>query len=153
MDEFNWSILSKPQVGKYAEYFTKMTFTMYGFDVYTSEVDDKGIDFIIRNAKGKFFEIQVKSLRAEKSGYVYQTKEKFDVNNENLFLALVVFQNGLAPQLFLINSQEWLTPNEVLRNREYIGLKSDPEWGINYSKKNLPVLQKFSFNAMIEKLR
>ena len=46
-----------------------MEFTSYGFDVYTSEVDDKDIDFVIRNQKSKYYEIQVKSLRG--SGYIF----------------------------------------------------------------------------------
>jgi len=35
-------------VGRYAEYYVKMEFTLHGFDVYSAaEVDDKGIDFVI----------------------------------------------------------------------------------------------------------
>ena len=33
------------QLGKYAEYYSKMEFTSYGYDVYTSEIDDHGVDF------------------------------------------------------------------------------------------------------------
>jgi len=40
-----WSKLSTLQLGRYAEYFVKMEFTLHGFDVYSAEVDDKGIDF------------------------------------------------------------------------------------------------------------
>ena len=50
-DKYNWDNLNRLQIGKYAEYYAKMEFTSYGFDVYTSEVDDKGIDFVIRNQK------------------------------------------------------------------------------------------------------
>lgn len=39
-----WSKLNKQQVGAYAEYFFKMEFTMAGFQVYSTEVDDRGID-------------------------------------------------------------------------------------------------------------
>ena len=59
----DWSTLNKQQIGKYGEYLTKMEFTKYGFDVYTAEVDDKGIDFVIRNSGDKYFDIQVKSIR------------------------------------------------------------------------------------------
>jgi len=67
MDRFKWSELTKPQVGRYAEYFVKMRFTLHGFDVYTAEVDDKGIDFVIRKERDAtftcYFDIQVKSVR------------------------------------------------------------------------------------------
>jgi len=39
----SWSKLNHLQLGKYAEYLVKMEFTRYGFDVYATEVDDKGI--------------------------------------------------------------------------------------------------------------
>ena len=31
--------------------YAKMEFTSYGYDVYTSEVDDHGVDFVARNVK------------------------------------------------------------------------------------------------------
>lgn len=64
-----WSQLKPLQLGKYAEYFTKMEFTSYGFDVYTSEIDDCGIDFIIKARVDSYYEIQVKSSR--KLNYVF----------------------------------------------------------------------------------
>ncbi len=47
MEKYIWSSLNALQIGKYAEYYAKMEFTLYGFDVFTSEVDDKGIDFFL----------------------------------------------------------------------------------------------------------
>ena len=61
------------QVGRYAEYYAKMEFTSYGFDVYTSEVDDHGVDFVAKNLSGEYFEIQVKSVRND--NYVFIHKE------------------------------------------------------------------------------
>ena len=49
--------------------------TMYGFEVYTTEVDDRCIDFIARRPGGPFIEVQVKSFR--ESGYVYIEESKF----------------------------------------------------------------------------
>lgn len=55
--------LNHLQVGRYAEYLAKMEFTLDGFDVYTAEVDDKGIDLVVRNECRKFHEAQVKAVR------------------------------------------------------------------------------------------
>ena len=49
MPNTNWSKLSHLQLGRYAEYYAKMEFVSYGYDVYTSEVDDHGVDFVARN--------------------------------------------------------------------------------------------------------
>ena len=57
--------LNKNQLGRYGEYFVKMEFTRLGLDVYSPEVDDKGIDCIVRTSTGRFFEIQVKSARGD----------------------------------------------------------------------------------------
>ena len=42
---------------------SKMEFTRHGFDVYEPEVDQRGIDFVIRKSEGKYYEMQVKSKR------------------------------------------------------------------------------------------
>jgi hypothetical protein len=55
-NKYNWSRLSHLQVGRYAEYLVKMEFTMYGFDVYTPEVDDKCIDLVIRKREDHYYD-------------------------------------------------------------------------------------------------
>lgn len=48
---YEWSKLSHLQVGRYAEYFVKMQFVLLGYEVYSSEVDDRGIDFVRGDGK------------------------------------------------------------------------------------------------------
>ena len=43
MLNMNWSRFIRLQIGRYAEYYAKMKFASYSFDVYTSEVDDYGV--------------------------------------------------------------------------------------------------------------
>ena len=64
-------------------------FTGAVLDVYTAEVDDKGIDFVIRKSDHEYYDVQVKSVR--KAQYVYMTKETFRPR-KNLLLALVIFE-------------------------------------------------------------
>ncbi len=150
MPSYSWDQLNSFQIGKYAEYYVKMEFTSYGFDVYSSEVDDKGIDFIVKKDNGLYYEIQVKSVR--KSNYVFALKDRFHAHRDNVFMALVLFINEELPELYLIPSKEWLKPNDLLRDREYQGKKSSPEWGINISKKNRPLLKQYEFNRIIQQL-
>ena len=76
MRKYNWSKLQKQQVGAYVEYFVKMELTMFGFLVYSPEVDDHGIDFVARYEKDKFIEVQVKSLRlCSKGSYTFMQKK------------------------------------------------------------------------------
>ncbi len=151
MSRYLWSKLNTQQVGAYFEYFMKMEFTMYGFEVYTAEVDDRGVDFVARKDKGTFLEVQAKSLRD--FGYVFMRKSHFQPK-EGLYVALGLLLEGKEPMSFLIPSQRWQTPDAVFVDRDYEspGLKSQPEWGINFSRKSLSVLAPYSLAPMLERL-
>ncbi len=149
MPRYQWASLNKQQVGAYTEYFVKMEFTMYGFQVYETEVDDRGIDFIARYQQGPFFEIQVKSLRSH--GYIFMEKTKFRIS-ENSYLAIGLLNNNQMPELFLIPSLVWQNPNGVFVSRDYKDLKSKPEWGVNFSKKNMTAINEYAFDKIIEKI-
>jgi hypothetical protein len=109
----DWSKLNTLQLGKYAEYLTKMAFTRVGLDVYTAEVDDKGIDFVIRKSESEHLDVQVKSIRSTQ--YIYMTKDKFKPS-KNLLLALVIFEMDSEPILLLIPSLDW---TEDLKNENF----------------------------------
>jgi hypothetical protein len=147
---YNWKALNRQQVGTFSEYFVKMELTMLGFQVYSTEVDDRGIDFVVRYEKGPFLSIQVKSIREK--GYVFMRKEKFDLSTD-LYLALAILDEGSEPRLFLIPSEAWKEPNTLLVDRDYIGKKSKPEWGVNLSKKNMVLLKEYSFAKMASQLK
>lgn len=151
MPRMIWSELSHLQLGKYAEYLMKMEFLSYGFDVFNTEVDDKGVDFVIKSGSGKFYEMQVKSSRD--LNYVFMRKDKFDINNESLILVLALFEDNKMPDVFLIPAIEWKSPNNLLKDKDYEGLKSKPEWGINLSQKNLGLLNQYSVKNMINKFK
>lgn len=150
MPNMDWTRLNSLQLGKYAEYFAKMEFASYGFEVYTSEVDDRGIDFIVRDLHGRFLEIQVKSLRG--LGYVFMQKSKFNIDNKNLYLTLLLFEQDRLPEILLIPSEAWKVPNDVFVDRDYDKpwQKSKPEYGINVSRKNYHVLEKYYFKDQIK---
>lgn len=122
---------------------------MFKFDVYKSEVDDKGIDFIIRKDHYKYYDVQVKSIRG--LNYIFFPKDKFQLR-ENLLAAVVLFFEGKPPKLYLIPSEEWQEPNFLLTSKDYEGKKSKPEWGLNISVKNLPLLEKYTFDEIIKAL-
>jgi hypothetical protein len=74
------------------------------------------------------------------------------IKNENLILALVILNEGKEPSLFLIPSEEWRNTSKLLVEHNYKNLKSKPEWGINLSLKNMPLLEKYRFDGVVEKL-
>ncbi len=147
---YDWARLNHLQVGRYAEYLAKMEFAMFGFDIYTTEVDDKGIDFVVRNSSKEFHEVQVKSLRGT-SGYVFMTKTSF-TPAQRLHLVLVLLHQGQPPAMYLIPSMEWLRADRpsFLVDRPYgPGMKSAPEYGINVAAMHLAQLGGYAIERQL----
>ena len=151
MPNLNWSRLTHMQIGKYAEYYCKMEFTSYGLDVYTSEVDDHGVDFVIKDRRGNFYEVQVKSIR--KTNYAFIPKDKIKTDKAHL-VCLVKFTDGEMPKLYVFPATVWNNPNEVFVDRPYDKemQKSKAEWGINYSKKHLDILEIYAAEKTLDVL-
>ena len=155
MDRYRWSALNRQQVGAFAEYFVKMELAMHGFQVFGTEVDDRDVDFVTRFEEGPFLAIQVKSLRCQLdrlSGYVFMPEAHFKPQ-QHLYLALGLLEDGQPPELYLIPSLVWTQLNGPFVYRDYQGLKSKPEYGINLSRKNRPFLEPYRFHTTVEALR
>ena len=153
MPNKNWSDLKHLQLGRYAEYYAKMEFASYGFEVYTSEVDDHGVDFVIKAPnKNEFFEVQVKAVRDY--GYAFIAKSKMPELSDNRLVCYLHFIDGNLPDVFVIPASAWATPNAVLVDRKYDkpGQKSEPEWGINISKKNYKILDDYKAESYLKNL-
>ena len=149
MQGYLWSRLTKLQIGRYAEYFVKMAFTLHGFDVYSAEVDDKGIDFVVRKDEKHYFDVQVKSTRGWT--YIFFPKDKF-VLSDNLLAAIVLFTDGNEPDLYIVPAYVWQKPNALFVSRDYEGKKSKPEWSMNLSRRNLTLLKEYIFENMVNNL-
>ena len=155
MPNTHWSTLNHLQLGRYAEYYAKMEFASYGFEVYTSEVDDHGVDFVAKlPCENNFLEVQVKAVR--NYGYVYITKAKMPKLSDNRFVCYLNFTDGKLPDVFVIPASVWEKPNSIFVDRPYDkpGQKSAPEWGIQISKKNYhllaPYRSEFWFNDALK---
>ena len=153
MPNTNWSGLNHLQLGRYAEYYAKMEFASYGLEVYTSEVDDHGVDFIAKKpGTNTFYEVQVKSLR--NYGTVCIPKSKMPELSGCRLVCFLHFIDGQMPDVFVIPATAWKNPNAVLVERKYDkpGQKSEPEWNIELSKKNYSLLDGYKINLQLENL-
>lgn len=155
---FSYSKLNHLQVGRICEYWVKMFLTLENLDTYSNEVDDKGIDFIVRLDNSMHIDIQVKSVRLKTSAYVFITKKTWPtefLQRNNLYLALVLLKDNFAPDVYLIPASAWLRPNDVLCSRDYgaEGQTSLPEWGINVSTKNLHLLQQYALPLQVAQIK
>lgn len=151
MANTKWSILNRIQLEEYAEYYAKMEFASYGLDVYASEVDDHGVDFIVKDKKKVFNEIQVKSLRDK--GYTFMQQEKFDLSSKNLYLVLLIFEEDKLPNIYLVPTSAWNNQNNMFVIRNYDqGQKSKPEYGVNITNSNKQILENYRFDIMVKEL-
>ena len=144
-----WANLNHLQTGRYGEYFAKMALVRAGFDVFSPEVDDRGIDFVLRvdGDEPCYYDVQVKSVRSTNT-YVFMRKDKFRLR-PNLLLALVVLHAGSEPEMYLIPAGAWRDAKPPFADRDYDGLKSPPEYGLTVSPSAMVALEPFRFAGAI----
>lgn len=129
-----WSNLNSLQLGELGEYYAKMLFSSYGYYVFTSEVDDHGVDFVVKNPKDKtYYEVQVKSVR--NNNYTYLLKSKTEISDHNL-VCYIRFEDGSLPKVYVFPTTVWDNPNTLFSNRK-------KEYGVSYSKKNENLLNAY----------
>ncbi|WP_237478307.1 DUF4365 domain-containing protein [Lichenibacterium dinghuense] len=148
----SWAHLDRLKVGRYGECFVKMALVRAGLDVFSPEVDDKAIDLVIRipSSPPRYLDVQVKTARGS-TGYVFMRKRHFTIE-ANRYLALVLLNEGDAPEMYLIPSTAWREPQSPFSSRDYPGLKSEPEYGLALTPAALQRLQAFRFTGQLDML-
>ncbi|QEX18042.1 hypothetical protein FRZ44_33460 [Hypericibacter terrae] len=148
-NRFTWDHLNTLQLGKFAEYYTKMEMLRCGWDIYTAEVDNKGIDFVVRVKPSRYLDIQVKSLRWPSSKYAFIPKTKIELSRRH-YVVLVLFEENAAPYLYAIPSLVWRKPDRVFVERDYKGLSSKPEFGISISNRDRAALENYRLRGVLK---
>lgn len=131
-----WSSINNLKLGKIAEYYTKIEFLSHNYNIYSPVVDDHGIDLVVKNHKNEFY-VQVKSLC--KGNYVYILKNKIVLDKKHI-VCFLPFKDDKIPDIYIIPATVWKTPNKIFVDRKKY---KKPEYGINYSMKNIPLLNQF----------
>ena len=138
--------LTKQPLGRFTEYHVTMALVRHAIDVYTLTVDDRGIDLIALIDLGTYLEIQVKATRG--MNYVFMRKSVFPIHPSR-YLAYVAFDGEADPDVFLVPSTAWATPNRLFVNRDYAGKRSAPEYGLNLSIATRPLLDPYRIEDVI----
>jgi hypothetical protein len=147
---YTWDHLSSLQLGRYAEYFVKMELTRYGLEIYSSEVDNSGVDFIAKTSSSRYYDFQVKAVRD--INYIPIPKNRF-IPRENLIAAIIIFIENEEPNLYLIPSISWKTPNALLVSKDPEDEESEPEWGLNLTKETCKLLEPYLPQKIINTLK
>jgi hypothetical protein len=146
MDGINWDILNGTELRGIAFDLVQEKFRQTGFSLTTFY--EQGVNFSV--SRGNLnYDIVLKPSRNFQ--YTYLQKHKYPLN-EKLYISLIIFLKNYAPKIYLLPSTAWLKPNEIFVSRDYVGKQSKPEWGFNLSFKNLPLLEKYAIDEVLENM-
>lgn len=149
MMKTSYKHLNNIQKGSFAEAYAKMAFTLEGFEVYTTEYDDRGVDFVIRNNQGNYFSVQVKATGESANPFVYA--EKFERSSEFVFCAVRLVE-GEMPQLYLARGADWPEGRECLHFNPGGG-NAGAYYEMRFSRKASPTLKQHCFENYIHRLQ
>jgi hypothetical protein len=113
---------------------------------FTTEHDGS----VIRGLRnGQQIEVHVRTLRTPV--YAFWLKKHFHLASNRL-AALVLLLDGQPPAAYLVPAVAWREPNALLVSRDYEGLASEPEWGLNLSGRTLPMLDEYRITLTLKGL-
>lgn len=148
----DWSTLDTGKLAKYASHFVKMNFIAANCEIFENETGSKANDFVVKNEKGRYVDVLLKTVYIEKTNYVYIPKYLWNKElRDDLYVALVLFMDNHQPIFYLIPSIVWKKPDNVfIDNQGYSRKKA--EWGINVTSSAIKVLaEKYSFDHILSK--
>jgi len=144
VERYNYKGLNGPELNEKAKEMFESEFKRTGFIVNRVKWNYRTISLLVSSDKGIRHLVHIRSVRDY--NYIYFKKKEFPLRPTWLAGVALLFE-GQKPQLYLIPSKEWGKPNSLLKDRNYPPpRKSDPEWGINLTKKNMPLLAQFALH-------
>ena len=97
----------------------------------------------VQTPSGRSLELFVSTQRV--GGYVFWTKRRLQPAS-NRFAAIVLVADGDDPSVYLVPSTEWRHAAPPLVDRDNVGKRSEPEYGISLARSSLPALQRYSWD-------
>lgn len=134
--EGRWDGPGKQLLGAAAEMIAAAHFALAGHAVFRPLADDRGVDLLVDRGAGRHLLVQVKSARVygNAANYVFMRKQYFPLE-EHRAVCLVIFSHDEPhARLYLIPASVWRTPGRPFVDREYVGLKSPPEFGLSITR-------------------
>jgi hypothetical protein len=97
----------------------------------------------VETPSGRSMEVFVSTQRP--GGYVFWTKRRF-TPAANRFAAVVVLTEAEQPDVYLVPSTEWENAAPPLKDRDNVGKRSEPEYGISLARWSVPALRRYIWN-------
>ncbi|TWT51304.1 hypothetical protein Pla22_40810 [Rubripirellula amarantea] len=148
----SYAHLNTIQKGCFAEAYSKMAFTLEGFEVYDSEYDDRGIDFVCRSPGGVFYSVQVKATDTtsnQTNPFIFESK--FQKTSDFLMCA-VRLAEGFRPSIYLARGSDWGGTSECLGFNANGG-NSGAYYEMRFAKRYADSIELHTFADYIHRLR
>lgn len=146
----DWSEMGTREVAAFGLDEIARRFAAEGFAV--SVDDERGRTRLrVERGAGGALEVRVATMRQPGTDYAFFTKQSLELA-DNVLVALVLLEDGHAPRAFLIPSTAWREPTPLLRDRDYEGKASAPEWGVQLTGVSRPLLEEYSFAQQVRRL-
>jgi hypothetical protein len=98
----------------------------------------------VRTPSGRSLEVFVSTQRV--GGYVFWTKRRLHPA-EGRYAAIVLLDGDEEPPaVYLVPSPDWLHAKPPLKDRDNVGKRSEPEFGISLARSSLPALERYAWN-------
>ena len=109
--------------------------------------------------ENKFYNITIAGkeyqfkMRTYNGNYNFISKNELPELNDNIFVAIVYWIQNNPSKIFLCPTTLWKTDSTgIFKEKNYEGLESGPEWGINLTENKISLLEEYEFTNMINKL-
>lgn len=89
---------------------------------------------------GRRVEVFVSTQRI--GGYAFWPKRRLQLAADR-FVAIVVLDGGSDPAVFVVPTSEWHAAQPPLRDRDNVGKRSEPEYGVSLARSSLPALARY----------
>jgi hypothetical protein len=98
----------------------------------------------VETPSGRSLEVFVSTQRV--GGYAFWTKRRFQPASKR-FAAVVLLSDAARPTVYLVPSTAWRSASPPLTDRDNVGKRSEPEYGISLARSSLPALQRYVWGA------
>ena len=106
----------------------------------------RGGTFEVRTPSGRTLGMYVSTQHV--GGYAFWPKRRFTPASD-LIAAIALVNAGPEPDLYVIPSTEWLNARSPFTDRDNVGKRSEPEYGVSLSRSSLPALEPFRWSDAI----
>lgn len=119
-------------------------------------LNNTNINFKYEN---KFYNIELAGekyqikMRTYNGNYNFISKNELPELKDNIFVAVVYWIQNKPSKIFLCPTTLWKDDtNGIFKEKNYEGLSSGAEWGINLTENKISLLEEYEFSKMIAKL-